>query len=118
MSQTTIVKGEREGDALILTLSVDHIDAGNSAVFRTQVLPLIQQANRVVLDLTGVTFIDSAGLGALLSVMRQLGERKGDFRICAAAKPIRVLFELVRLHKVLDIHETRADALAAQAARA
>lgn len=112
-----LVRSEREGDVLILTLSADHLDAGNSAAFRAQSAPLVQSALRVILDLNGVTFIDSSGLGALLSVMRNLGERGGDFRVCAVAKPIRVLFELVRLHKVLDIHETRAEALAAGSRR-
>ena len=112
----SIVRGERDGDALILSLTVDHLDAGNTAAFRAQATPLVQSVKRVVLDLTGVNFIDSAGLGALLSVMRNLGERNGDFRVCSASKAIKVLFELVRLHKVLDIHATRAEALAAGSA--
>ncbi|MEI6876012.1 MAG: STAS domain-containing protein, partial [Spirochaetota bacterium] len=66
----SIVRGERDGDALILSLTVDHLDAGNTAAFRAQATPLVQSVKRVVLDLTGVNFIDSAGLGALLSVMR------------------------------------------------
>ena len=108
-----MVKNKLEGDTLILTLSVDHLDAGNSNLFRTQATPLIKSVKKVILDLSGVNFIDSAGLGALLSIMRNLGERGGDFRVCSVAKPVRVLFELVRLHKVLDIHETRTEALAA-----
>lgn len=107
-----IVNGEKAGNTLILTLSADHLDAGNSAVFRTEAFPLMEAATKVILDLTGVAFVDSAGLGALLSLMRNLGERGGDFRVCSVAKPVQVLFDLVRLNKILDIHATRDDALA------
>ena len=112
-----IVKSERDGDSLILMLLIDHLDASNSGAFRAQIAPLIQAERKVILDLSGVNFIDSAGLGALLSVMRSLGERGGDFRMCSVSKPVHVLFELVRLHKVLDIYATRTEALAAAPAR-
>ncbi len=108
-----IVSGEQAGDRLVLLISSDHIDASNVADFRAQSAPLVQPVKKVVLDLTGVNFIDSAGLGSILSIMRGIGERGGDFRVCCVSKPIRVLFELVRLHKILDIHETREEALSA-----
>ncbi len=108
-----MIRGENSGDVLILTLAIDHLDAGNSASFRTQVGPLAQSALKVVFDLTGVRFIDSAGLGVMLSLVRNLGERGGELRVCCVAKPIQVLFELVRLHKILNIHGTRAEAIAA-----
>jgi len=107
------MKSELVDGVCVLNWSVDHLDAANSSTFRTESAQHIKIATKVVLDLTGVTFIDSAGLGALLSVMRALGERSGEFRICCAPKAIQVLFELVRLHKILDIHETRAEAIAA-----
>lgn len=109
---TIIVRSEPAGKSLVMRVESDHIDASNVADFRGQSTNLLQGATRVVLDLTGVTFIDSAGLGAILSIMRGIGERRGDFRVCSVSKPIRVLFELVRLHKILDIHETREEALA------
>jgi anti-sigma B factor antagonist len=106
------MKSEMVDGVCIINWQIDHLDAANSSTFRTESAQHIKAAKNVVLDLTGVVFIDSAGLGALLSVMRSLGERNGEFRICCAPKAIQVLFELVRLHKILDIHETRADALA------
>jgi anti-sigma B factor antagonist len=107
------MKSELVDGSCVLNWALDHLDAANSSTFRTESAQHIKTAKNVVLDLTGVTFIDSAGLGALLSVMRALGERGGEFKICCAPKAIQVLFELVRLHKILDIHETRAAALAA-----
>ena len=109
-----IVNSEQVADSLVLLVSSDHIDASNVADFRAQSAPLAQSSNKVILDLTGVNFIDSAGLGSILSIMRGIGERGGDFRVCCVSKPIRVLFELVRLHKILDIHDTREEALAAR----
>ena len=109
-----MIHGEKAGNSLILVFDVDHLDAGNSASFRNEAFPLIQTEKNVILDLAGVTFVDSAGLGALLSMMRNLGERGGDFKVCSVAKPVQVLFELVRLNRILPIFATRADALAAK----
>ncbi len=43
---------------------------------------LMQDRARVVLDMAGVKFVDSSGLGALISCLRQVNGRKGDFRLC------------------------------------
>jgi anti-sigma B factor antagonist len=109
----SLVTGETQDGVVVLKVSGDHIDATNSKRFKDEVVPLIEEADKVVLDLTGVNFIDSAGLGALLSVMRNLTERDGEFRVCSVSRAIKVLFELVRLHKVLDIHLTLEEALSA-----
>jgi anti-sigma B factor antagonist len=54
-------------DVLILELRVENLDAGNVRDFKEAALALIQSRQRVVLDLSGVKFIDSSGLGALIA---------------------------------------------------
>ncbi len=110
------VKHEQDGEVLVLSLTVDHLDASNSLLFREQATPLIKGEKKVLLDLAGVQFVDSSGLGALLSMMRNLAERGGTFCISSISTPIRLLFELVKLHNILDIKESRAVALAAMKA--
>jgi anti-anti-sigma factor len=68
---------------------------------------------RVVLDLGGVMYIDSSGLGALVTAMKQARAAGGDVKVCALASDVRALFEMTRLDKVLSIHATRAEAIAA-----
>jgi anti-sigma B factor antagonist len=58
---------------------------------------------RVVMDMQGVTFADSTGLAALVRGMKRAREHKGDLRLCGLQKPVRTIFELTRLDRVIDI---------------
>lgn len=99
-------------DVLVLELREDNLDASNVRAFRDAALSMMEDRSRVVLDLTGVRFVDSSGLGALISCLRQANGAKGDFRLCEMSSTVRALFELMRMHRVFSIHETRADAVA------
>ena len=66
---------------------------------------------RLVLDLGAVTYIDSAGLGALISAMKHARAAGGDIRVCALASDVRALFEMTRLDKVVSLHATRQEAM-------
>ena len=104
--------GRLEGnDVLVIELREDNLDASNVREFRDAAL--IDTRRRVVIDLAGVRFIDSSGLGALLGCLRQVNERKGTLTLCEMTRTVRALFELMRMHKVFVIHETRAEAVAA-----
>ncbi|HWO10578.1 MAG TPA: STAS domain-containing protein [Polyangiaceae bacterium] len=102
---------ELSGDIAVVTLFVDELDASNSAEFKQLMAPVLAQHTKLVLDLERVRFIDSSGLGAMLSCLRQLSARGGDLKLCSLSKTVRSAFELVRLHRVLDILPTRADAV-------
>jgi len=104
---------ETSGDIAVVTLFVEELDASNTAEFKRHMAPILSAHHKVVIDLEPVRFIDSSGLGAMLSCLRQLTERHGDLKLCGLSKPVRSAFELVRLHRVLDIHPTRAAAVAA-----
>jgi anti-sigma B factor antagonist len=101
----------RSGVALIKVLA-QKIDAANAADFRTGILPHVQGQKSVVLDLAEVTFIDSSGLGAILSVLRSLTADSGNLRLCNMTRNVRMLFELVRMHRVFDIFVTPEEAVA------
>ena len=104
---------EEINDVLVFRLGIDFLDASNSGEYKTLSVPLLKNTQKLVFDLTGVTFIDSSGLGALLSTMRNLSERGGSFRVCNITPAIKVLFELVRINKILPIHITLEEALQA-----
>ena len=72
----------------------------------------MHERSRVVLDMAGVSFVDSSGLGALISCLRQANSRKGDFRLCELSRTVGALFELMRMHRVFNVHDIRADAVA------
>jgi anti-sigma B factor antagonist len=101
------------GDVAVVTLFVDELDASNTAEFKDRMAPVLAEHDKVLIDLGEVHFIDSSGLGAMLSCLRQLSARGGDLKLCGLGKPVRAAFELVRLHRVLDIHDGKADAIRA-----
>jgi len=107
------LNGRIEGhDVLVIELREDNLDASNVREFRDAVQSLMQERTRVVLDMAGVKFVDSSGLGALISCLRQANGRKGDLRLCEMSITVRALFELMRMHRVFTIHEARSDAVA------
>ena len=107
------LSGQVEGnDVLVITLRANSLDASNVREFRDSVQALLQERTRVVLDMSELRFVDSSGLGALISCLRQLNARRGDFRLCAMSKTVRALFELMRMHRVFAIHETVEGAVA------
>ena len=95
----------------IVAVPGETLDASNAKDFKGIVAPLLGPGARLVLDLGKLKFVDSSGLGALLSCLRQLNGMGGDLKLCGMAKPIRALFELVRMHRVFDIYNSREDAV-------
>lgn len=106
------LRGLIEGDdVLVLELREAALDVKNVREFRDAAHVLIQDKPQVVLDMTGVGFVDSSGLGALISCLRHVRGSQGDMKLCAMSKPVRALFELTRMHRVFNIIETRDEAV-------
>jgi anti-sigma B factor antagonist len=100
-----------DNDVLVIELREDNLDASNVREFKDAVQAVMHERTRVVLDMSGVKFVDSSGLGALISCLRQLNARRGDFKLCGMSTTVRALFELMRMHRVFNIHETRQEAV-------
>ncbi len=66
----------------------------------------------VVLDLGGVTFIDSTGLSVLLNGLRRVTRRQGRLALVCSNPTVLRLFEITRLDSTFDIFDTRERALA------
>ena len=69
----------------------------------------------VVLDLTGVEFIDSTGLRVVLASIRRLTEQARSLTVACPDGPVRRLFELTALTGQFALHDSRAAALASVA---
>jgi len=72
----------------------------------------------LVLDLTGVMFIDSTGLSVLLNALRQVTHAGGQMAVVCSNPTVLRLFEITRLDTTFDIHAELAPALAAVQAAA
>jgi anti-sigma B factor antagonist len=101
------------GDVLVVTPRAEYLDASNIKEFKRDMAPLLEKHARVVMDLSQVELVDSSGCGAFIGFLRQLKSGGGDMKLCAVSKMVRSLFELVRMHRVFDILNTRDEAIKA-----
>lgn len=99
-------------DIIVIELEQTNLDAGNYKDFKATVNDLINGEFKVLIDMNSLQFIDSAGLGAVLSILRKVHEDGGDIKISRVSKAVKVLFDLVRLGKLMEIYDSKEDALA------
>lgn len=69
-----------------------------------------------VIDLSGVTFMDSSGLAALAQLYKRIRIGHGDVRLCCLSPELRRIIELTRFDRVFDIFDSRDAAVASFAA--
>ena len=72
-----------------------------------------QDVKDFVIDLKQVDFMDSAGLGTMIAVLKRISERGGDMKVACLQKKPRMVFEITRAHKVFEIYGSVDDALRA-----
>lgn len=89
------------------------IDAANAATFKSQLLDIVGQGNlRILIDLSEVDFMDSGGLGSLISVLKSLG-KQGRIVIVGAKGGVLRLFEITRMNTVFTLSANEQDAIEA-----
>jgi anti-sigma B factor antagonist len=76
-----------------------------SALLRTTIRSLLSDGHtRIVLNLADVTYIDSSGIGELLSAFTSTKSQGGELKLMNLTKKIRDLLQITRLYTVFDIH--------------
>lgn len=66
---------------------------------------------KLVLDLSGIQFIDSSGFGVFLSIMKTANNNYGYFKISNINEEVMELFKLLQLHNVFELYNKREDAI-------
>jgi anti-sigma B factor antagonist len=99
--------------ATVLKVGVARIDAVSAGDFRDSLARVVARGvSRFVLDLSGVTFIDSTGLGALVSALKATGS-SGLVVVSSAQESVATLFKITRMDKVFRMFPDNAEAAAA-----
>ena len=92
------------------------LDVGNAREFKDDVAAAAGERHRLlILDLSAVQEIDSAGLGALVAILKWVRRWKGSLHLCGIQSSVREVVELAMLHRVLPLHESVEDAMRAEA---
>ena len=95
------------------TIPTENLDGANAEEFKHDMASVLATHARLVLDLSRLSFVDSAGLGSLISCLRNLKARGADLKLSGMSTAVRAIVELVRMHRVFDILPTKEEAVRA-----
>ena len=96
----------REGKFVRLSVSgCNAIDRTNAAAVKAEALALLGAAPDVVVDLSGVEFLDSAGVGVLVGLFKNSRLHGGRARFCGLTPGVRSVLELLQLTRIFEIHD-------------
>lgn len=103
---------KKEGEILIVKPEISNIDASICTEFKSKFIDLINKNHPyILLNLDKVEFIDSMGLGAIISVFKTLELNKGSLGFSDVKPTIMNLFKITRLDLVFKIYPTEKDGL-------
>jgi len=85
---------------------------GNRQELKQQVLDRLEKGDRkFVIDFANTGYIDSSGLGVLVSLSKKIREQGGELRLASLNEDLRTLFELTKLDTLFRIADTKDKAL-------
>ena len=106
------IKIEQSEGVTVLFIKEDRLDANNSEELKAKLRHLFDSGTKdLVLDLKEILFIDSSGLGVLVSGYKNASTSHGTLKLSNLQSQVKSMFELTRLHRVFDIFTTVDDAL-------
>ena len=102
-----------KGDIVLIDVQEERMDAHNSSDLKERMLQLFDDEKcNIVIDMAAVRFVDSSGLGALVSGFKNASARNGNLKLCGLQPQVKSMFELTRLHRVFEIFPGVDEALA------
>lgn len=104
------IQDERHGDVCVFTLAGE-VDVYTAPKLKEVLVAAIESGcAKVLVDMDKVSFIDSSGLGVLVSALRRARERDGGVRLVCSRDGILKIFRITGLDKVFPIFSDRAEA--------
>ena len=89
------------------------VDVYTSPQLKQEIIKLAESGvKRLIIDLSKVEYMDSTGLGVLISGLKRLRESEGNLALVGPGVRITRIFEITGLDKIFDIYQTEAEAAA------
>jgi len=105
------VKERKEKDVMVCAIAGE-ITMNNSPELRKMFDTCIEhQEKKIVINLSGVNYIDSSGLATLIEMLQRLTKYQGRLRLCAMTEKIKSIFEITKLEKLFEIFSQEEDAI-------
>ena len=113
MAQVTLDVESRQTDNGVTVLAPSgRLDVAGVPALKEAVSEAIKAGQpRLIIDMEGVSFVDSLGLGSVVAALKQVRSTKGDLRLAAPNQQVRVVLELTTLDRVFPYYATVEDAL-------
>lgn len=88
------------------------LDADNIASFKKVAYEILDRGVvRFVLDASKVDFVDSMGLGVLISLLRRVKQKNGDIKIASLTPDVKTIFEITKLYRLFDVCDSSKEAV-------
>jgi len=105
------INEKRSNDINIYTVDGD-IDINSSPQIRQAFdKPIAAKVMKVLINLSSVSYIDSSGLATLVELLKKTRNYGGKLRLANLAPKVKSLFEITKLEKLFEIHDTEEEAL-------
>ena len=113
MSDSKLHVDERPiDDVTLLVLTGEMLLDDGDLVFRRCIHDLIERGRvKILIDLAGVTYIDSSGVGMMAAKLKTVREKGGDMRLLRLNPRGHRLFSVAKLHTAFEIYDDEAMAL-------
>lgn len=105
------IRVRREGDAHVIAIHGALADGTNTRAKELFLEVLGDLPSRLIVDLSDMDYVSSAGIGLLVSVLRRCRQRGLSMSVCGLKPEILDLFKITRLSQVFEIYETASSAL-------
>lgn len=105
------VEARNHGDVVIVHCQGRIVYRDEAAALSRVVGEVLRDGSKLVLDLSGVSSIDSAGIGELALLQTWAQDRNAELKCAGPSTVVRTLLELTNLDSVLDVHPTVENAL-------
>jgi anti-sigma B factor antagonist len=100
-----------QGNTMVLSLT-GRLDLGNGGKLKEEVKQLLTSGKLYIhLNLRNVEFVNSSGLGALVSIMKEIRLQKGRLTISDLADYVQEIFDITQLSHIFEIFATENEAL-------
>ena len=112
MSDSFRVSGERAGDGLGIVALSGEVDIFTAPQFKECMVGLLDVGvDKLVVDLSDVTFIDSTALGVLIGGVRRVHTAGGGMALVVTNRAVERVLSITGLDRIFTIHATREAAL-------
>lgn len=105
------IQRRSEGDITILNLR-GHLDLTSSSALKEASMEVLNsEARKMILNMDKVDYINSSGLGALVSILKEVRNSQGAMRLTNLAPIVREIFDLTQLTDLFEIYQDEKQAL-------